>query len=180
MSYTHNPDYNPKNHNWNMRLDDRHYKAIEMRFAKKYSNKEIAEAVGISENTLHNWVMCKKFKEEEEKFRTAVRIRVKRRLVNLTEKALDTLEDGLNGSKKSQINVRCAELVLKYSGLEPDKNINLQADITATQLTLEEKKALLLAKLSESIVESEQDNQEQDCIEDSEQDIEGSDIDADN
>lgn len=97
-----------------MTLDDRHHEAIIMRYHNK-TYAQIAKRFNIKVDTVRSWVMDSDFKAEEERFRTSIRTRVKRKLLKLTDKAVDSLYDALEGKK---VNVKAIELIFKYAKLE--------------------------------------------------------------
>lgn len=109
------------------KLMPKHLKAIELRL-DGHTNKEVADIMGIAPVTLYTWVADPLFKAEEERQRKLITVNASNKLKQASEMAAQTIIDACNGYKKTSVNIKAAEMVLKYSGLEPvhkiEANVN--------------------------------------------------------
>lgn len=133
--------------NRKVKFTDQIYQIMELHI-QNVSYKEICEITGIKLRNLQALLLTTDFKKEEAKMRTCMRTRCKKKMLNLANQAVDVIADCLTSETKTSVNLKAAELVLKYSGFEPDKNINVKGEIEHVAMSLEQKKQLLLEKLS--------------------------------
>lgn len=110
-----------------MKLQKKHKDAIGMLIAGDLTKEEIAAAVKVSRKTLYNWLENEDFAaaydeavaEQERKFR--------RRIANLTGKALDRQEKILDSSKNDIAAASVAADVLDRAGYKPDDKVSIEA-----------------------------------------------------
>lgn len=105
------------------KLTAKHYQAIQMRL-DNIKNAEIVKVLGIADITLNRWICDPLFKNEEERQRLLIINKAKQALQNATQIASDTLIKACYDDQYTNTNIKAAELVLKYAGLEPPKQIN--------------------------------------------------------
>jgi predicted transcriptional regulator len=100
------------------RLDARHYQALEMLLTGQYTNKEVAEAVGISERQFYRWL-------EEPMFKKAFNNMV----VSYGKGRLTAVLDSMYDAAIHDKNAAAAKIVLeahKILGKGEEVNVNVE------------------------------------------------------
>lgn len=108
-----------------MKITKRHREAIKLLIEGQLSKEEIAKNVNVSRPTLYNWLKDEDFKEVYEEEISELERRVKRRIANMVNDALDRQERILNNSKNDIAAAAVAKDVLDRAGYAPDENVNI-------------------------------------------------------
>ena len=115
-----------------MKLTKRHRTAIKLLIEGRLSKEEIAQSVKVARQTLYNWMNDSDFIEEYNEQLAEIDRRVKRRISNLVNDALDRQERILNKGKNDIAAAAVAKDVLDRAGYAPDENINVSGTEAVT------------------------------------------------
>lgn len=149
---------NEKNKYRKVAFSEIHYQAMQLYIQNK-TYKQICEETGMKYENFRKLALTNDWKKEVEKLRTCARQNAKRRILGMANDALDVIQEGLNGDVKNQINIKCAEIILKAAGLFEPQDINVTGEINHVAMSLEQKKQLLLEKISnETLGEDDEDD----------------------
>ena len=106
----------------------KHLQAIQLRL-ENIKNSEIAKQLNIAEITLNCWVCDPLFKAEEERQRNLIVAQAKQTLANGINKAAITLVNACDKKSYNLVNIKAAELVLNYNGMEPAKKVDINSKV---------------------------------------------------
>jgi len=120
---------------------------------QKKTYKYIAAKLNISQASINAYVQDPEFKMLMEARRNILREAGNTRMVNMVDAACDTIEESMKKDNKSSQQIKCAELTLKFAGLDPTQKHEIKVEGEIVNLTLEEKKTILLAKLQEEVID---------------------------
>ena len=115
-----------------MKITKRHREAIKLLIEGQLTKEEIAKNVNVSRPTLYNWLKDEDFKEVYEEEISELERRVKRRIANMVNDALDRQERILNNSKNDIAAAAVAKDVLDRAGYAPDENVNISGTEAVT------------------------------------------------
>ena len=115
-----------------MKLTKRHRTAIKLLIEGRLSKEEIAQSVKVARQTLYNWMNDSDFIEEYNEQLAEIDRRVKRRISNLVNDALDRQERILNKGKNDIAAAAVAKDVLDRAGYAAEENINVSGTEAVT------------------------------------------------
>lgn len=111
-----------------MKLGKKHKTAIKLLIEGELSKEEIAQSVKVSRKTLYNWLNDADFSEEYNEQVAEIDRKVKRRISNMVNDALDRQKRILNKSKNDNAAAVVAKDVLDRAGYAPDSKIQLEGE----------------------------------------------------
>ena len=115
-----------------MKLTKRHKMAIKLLIEGNLNKDEIAKSVKVARQTLYNWMNDSGFIEEYNEQLAEIDRRVKRRISNLVNDALDRQERILNKGKNDIAAAAVAKDVLDRAGYAAEENINVSGTESVT------------------------------------------------
>lgn len=110
-----------------MKLAKRQYYAIELMIEGDLTMDEIAKCVKVSRRTLYNWLDDEDFKSAYDEQLNEIERKIRRRIANMADKALDAQERILSKSKNDVAAASVAADVLDRAGYKPDTAVKLEA-----------------------------------------------------
>ncbi|PEU21361.1 hypothetical protein CN526_27160 [Bacillus wiedmannii] len=108
------------------RLDDKHYKAIELILDGKKTYREIANEIDVHYNTVSNWQKDPLFQRE-----------LKRMVTTRTHSRLNELVDAMMETAISEGNAAMAKLILQMNEMLTDK-VEVETKANTNEINYEE------------------------------------------
>ena len=109
-----------------MNLTERHKTALNLLLEGNLNKSEIAKCVEVSRTTLYNWIEDADFRAAYDEAAEETDRQIKRRIVNLANRALDRQERILTDSKNDNAAAMVAKDVLDRAGYTAENRLQVE------------------------------------------------------